>query len=236
MKEGFFKNILLKLIFLLLIISQIKCEEDFLEEGRGGRRDEDEDEDDRPDMMKMLEELKAEIQNINKDIAKYDTLIYVLVPVSCLLFLILLGLSAYEIFRCCKKKNEGDLIETTKNGNYLYSENNNFTNIKKSSTDSSSLKESQDNEVKNSFHSSKVTESNISKDVLKSDVFNSRKEKGNINESNNINPENGGYVAPSIEEMNNNQKKKEEEKFLTNTGDEGPGKQNENFMQNPFLK
>ena len=98
------------------------------------------------------------------------------------------------------------------------------------------MKESQDNEVKNSFHSSKVTESNISKDVLKSDVFNSRKEKGNINESNNINPENGGYVAPSIEEMNNNQKKKEEEKFLTNTGDEGPGKQNENLMMNPFLK
>ena len=236
MKEGFFKNILLKLFFLLLIISQIKCEEDFLEEGKGGRRDEDEDEDDRPDMMKMLEELKAEIQNINKDIAKYDTLIYVLVPVSCLLFLILLGLSAYEIFRCCKKINEGDLIETTKNGNYLYSENNNFTKLKNSSTDSSSLKESQDNEVKNSFHSSKITESNISKDVLKSDVFNSRKEKGNINESNNINPEIGGYVAPSIEEMNNNQKKKEEEKFLTNTGDEGPGKQNENFMQNPFLK
>ena len=63
------------------------------------------------------------------------------------------------------------------------------------------MKESQDKEVKNSFHSSKVTESNISKDVLKSDVFNSRKEKGNINESNNINPEIGGYVAPSIEEM-----------------------------------
>jgi hypothetical protein len=235
MKEGFFKNILLKLIFLLLIISQIKCEEDFLEEGRGGRRDEDEDEDDRPDMMKMLEELKAEIQNINKDIAKYDTLIYVLVPVSCLLFLILLGFSAYEIFRCCKKK-EGDLIDTTKNGNYLYSENNNFTKLKNSSTDSSSVKENQNQEVKNSFHSSKVTESIASKEVLKSDIFNSRKEKGNLNESNNLNPDVGGYVAPSIEEMNKNQQNKEEGKFLTNMGDEEPGKQKENFMPNPFLK
>ena len=235
MKEGFFKNNLLKLIFVLLIISQIKCEEDFLEEGRGGRRDEDEDEDDRPDMMKMLEELKAEIQNINKDIAKYDTLIYVLVPVSCLLFLFLLGFSAYEIFRCCKKK-EGDLIDTTKNGNYLYSENNNFTKLKNSSTDSSSVKENQNQEVKNSFHSSKVTESIASKEVLKSDVFNSRKEKGNLNESNNLNPDVGGYVAPSIEEMNKNQQNKEEGKFLTNMGDEEPGKQKENFMPNPFLK
>ena len=220
-----------------MIISQIKSDEDFLEEGRGRREDEDEDEgeDDRPDMMKMLEELKAEIQDINKDIAKYDTLIYMLIPVSCLLFLILLGFSIYEIIRCWKKK-EGDLNETTKNANYLYTENNNNIKLKNSSTDSSSLKGSQNKEVKNSFHSSKVTESIVSKDVLKSDVFNSRKEKGNINESNNLNPENGGYVAPSIEEMNNNQQKEKEEKFLTNTGDEGPGKQNENFMPNPFVK
>ena len=233
MKEGFY-NIWFLLIFLLIIISKIKSQEDFLDEDRGRREDEDED-DDRPDMMKVLEELKAQIQDLNKDIAKYDTLIYILVPVSCLLFLILLGLSAYEIFRSCKKK-QAELNEETKNGNYLYSENNNFTKLKNSSTDSSSVKENQNQEVKNSFHSSKVTESIASKEVLKSDVFNSRKEKGNLNESNNLNPDVGGYVAPSIEEMNKNQQNKEEGKFLTNMGDEEPGKQKENFMPNPFLK
>ena len=233
MKEGFY-NIWFPLIFLLMIISKIKSQEDFLDEDRGRREDEDED-DDRPDMMKVLEELKAQIQDLNKDIAKYDTLIYILVPVSCLLFLILLGLSAYEIFRSCKKK-QAELNEETKNGNYLYSENNNFTKLKNSSTDSSSVKENQNQEVKNSFHSSKVTESIASKEVLKSDVFNSRKEKGNLNESNNLNPDVGGYVAPSIEEMNKNQQNKEEGKFLTNMGDEEPGKQKENFMPNPFLK
>ncbi len=233
MKEGFY-NIWFLLIFLLMIISKIKSQEDFLDEDRGRREDEDED-DDRPDMMKVLEELKAQIQDLNKDIAKYDTLIYILVPVSCLLFLILLGLSAYEIFRSCKKK-QAELNEETKNGNYLYSENNNFTKLKNSSTDSSSVKENQNQEVKNSFHSSKVSESIASKEVLKSDVFNSRKEKGNLNESNNLNPDVGGYVAPSIEEMNKNQQNKEEGKFLTNMGDEEPGKQKENFMPNPFLK
>ena len=233
MKEGFY-NIWFLLIFLLMIISKIKSEEDFLDEDRGRREDEDED-DDRPDMMKVLEELKAQIQDLNKDIAKYDTLIYILVPVSCLLFLILLGLSAYEIFRSCKKK-QAELNEETKNGNYLYSENNNFSKLKNSSTDSSSVKENQNQEVKNSFHSSKVTESIASKEVLKSDIFNSRKEKGNLNESNNLNPDVGGYVAPSIEEMNKNQQNKEEGKFLTNMGDEEPGKQKENFMPNPFLK
>ena len=233
MKEGFY-NIWFLLIFLLMIISKIKSEEDFLDEDRGRREEEDED-DDHPDMMKVLEELKAQIQDLNKDIAKYDTLIYILVPVSCLLFLILLGLSAYEIFRSCKKK-QAELNEETKNGNYLYSENNNFTKLKNSSTDSSSVKENQNQEVKNSFHSSKVTESIASKEVLKSDVFNSRKEKGNLNESNNLNPDVGGYVAPSIEEMNKNQQNKEEGKFLTNMGDEEPGKQKENFMPNPFLK
>lgn len=235
MKESFYKNIWFLLIFLLMIISKVKSEEDFLDEDRGRREDEDED-DDRPDMMKVLEELKAQIQELNKDIAKYDTLIYILVPVSCLLFLILLGFSSYEIFRSCKKK-QAELNEEIKNGNYLYSENNNFTKLKNSSTDSSSIKENQNKEVKNSFHSSRVTESILSKDVLKSDVFNSRKEKGNIDESNNLNPEIGGYVAPSIEEMNNNQQKKNDEgKFLTNMGDEEPGKQKENFMPNPFLK
>ena len=233
MKEGFY-NIWFLLIFLLMIISKIKSQEDFLDEDRGRREDEDED-DDHPDMMKVLEELKAQIQDLNKDIAKYDTLIYILVPVSCLLFLILLGLSAYEIFRSCKKK-QAELNEETKNGNYLYSENNNFSKLKNSSTDSSSVKENQNQEVKNSFHSSKVTESIASKEVLKSDVFNSRKEKGNLNESNNLNPDVGGYVAPSIEEMNKNQQNKEEGKFLTNMGDEEPGKQKENFMPNPFLK
>ena len=237
MRENFYKNIFFQIIFLIIIITQIKSEEDILEERRPDDK-ENEDEDERPDMMKVLEDLKEEIQNLNRDITKYDTLIYMLVPISCLLFLILLGFSVYEIIKCCKNK-DGDLNETTKNGNYLHSENINNSKLKNSSTDSSSPRESQDKEVKNSFHSSKVTESLVSKDVLKSDVFNSRKEKEKEvgNESNYMNIENSGYVAPPIEvEKNHKKNNNEKEKFLTNKGDDEPDKKKNKIIPNPFLK
>ena len=237
MKEDFYKTIFFQISFLMMIITQIKSEEEALVSGRRWEDRENEDEDDHPDMMKLLDELKEDIQSLNKDIAKYDTLIYMLLPVSFLLFLIIVGFSIYEMIKCCKKK-EGDLIETTKTGNYLYSENMNNSKLKNSSTDSSSSRQSQKEEIKNSFHSSKVTESVVSKDVLKSDVFNSRREKGTEIKSNNINLNNSGYVAPSIEEIkeNNQENDDEEGKFLTNKGDEDPGKKNDNLMSNPFVK
>jgi len=166
--------------------------------------------------MKILIDLKEEIQNISKDIAKYDTLIYLLVPGSCLLFLIILSISIYEIIKCCKK-NDGNSIETTENGLYLYSKNN--SKLKTSSTDSSSPQESQNNELKNSFNSSKMTESNISKDILKSGIYGIQNSKGNYYESNNVNQEKGEYVAPSIMEVNDNQQRNDEkEKYFTNDG------------------
>ena len=45
-------------------------------------------------------------------------------PVSCLLFLILIGFAIYEIIKCCKA-NKGELIETSKNRNYTHIDNSN---------------------------------------------------------------------------------------------------------------
>ena len=166
--------------------------------------------------MKILIDLKEQIQNLNKDIVKYDTLIYLLVPGSCHLFLIILILSIYEIVKYCKKKN-GDIMETTENSLYLYSKNN--SKLKTSSTDSSSPQESQNQELKNSFNSSKMAESIISKHILKSGIYDNPNTKGNYYESNDANQEKGEYVAPSIMEANDNQHRNEEkEKYFTNDG------------------
>ena len=212
MQKDFYKYISFSIIFFLIIIPNTKSEEE-INQGGNGRRDDD---DRHPDFMKILIDLKEEIQNISKDIAKYDTLIYLLVPGSCLLFLIILSISIYEIVKCCKK-NDGNSIETTENGLYLYSKNN--SKLKTSSTDSSSPQESQNNELKNSFNSSKMTESNISKDILKSGIYGIQNSKGNYYESNNVNQEKGEYIAPSIMEVNDNQQRNDEkEKYFTNDG------------------
>lgn len=207
MQKDFYKYISFSIIFLSIIIPNTKSEEE-INQGGNGRRDDD---DRHPDFMKILIDLKEEIQNISKDIAKYDTLIYLLVPGSCLLFLIILSISIYEIIKCCKK-NDGNSIETTENGLYLYSKNN--SKLKTSSTDSSSPQESQNNELKNSFNSSKMTESNISKDILKSGIYGIQNSKRDYYESNK-----GEYVAPSIMEVNDNQQRNDEkEKYFTNDG------------------
>ena len=211
MKKYFYKYISFQIIFLLIILPNIKGNGVINKDGNGRR-----DDDGRPDIMKILIDLKEEIQNISKDIAKYDTLIYLLVPGSCLLFLIILSISIYEIIKCCKK-NDGNSIETTENGLYLYSKNN--SKLKTSSTDSSRPQERQNNELKNSFNSSKMTESNISKDILKSGIYGIQNSKGNYYESNNVNQEKGEYVAPSIMEVNDNQRRNDEkEKYFTNDG------------------
>ena len=211
MQKDFYIYISFSIIFLLIIIPNTKGNEE-INEGGNGRRDDD----GRPDIMKILIDLKDEIQNLNKDIAKYDTLIYLLVPGSCLLFLILLSLSIYEIVKCCKKK-DGDIVETTENGLCLYSKNN--SKLKTSSTDSSSPQESQNQELKNSFNSSKMTESIISKHILKSGIYDNPNSNENYYESNDANQEKGEYVAPSIMEVNVDQQRNEEkEKYLTNDG------------------
>ena len=196
MKKYFYKYISFQIIFLLIILPNIKGNGVINKDGNGRR-----DDDGRPDIMKILIDLKEEIQNLSRDIAKYDTLIYLLVPVSCLLFLIILGFSIHELVKFCKKDNE-DLKESTKNGLYLYSKN--ISKMKTSSTDLSSSKESQVKDLQNSFNSSKMTESIISKDILK---------------SYSVNQEKSQYVAPSVKEINDNQQRNDEnEKYLTNSG------------------
>ena len=195
MKKYFYKYISFQIIFLLIILPNIKGNGVINKDGNGRR-----DDDGRPDIMKILIDLKEEIQNLSRDIAKYDTLIYLLVPVSCLLFLIILGFSIHELVKFCKKDNE-DLKESTKNGLYLYSKN--ISKMKTSSTDLSSSKENQVKDLQNSFNSSKMTESIISKDILKSDSVNQEKSQ---------------YVAPSVKEINDNQQRNDEnEKYLTNS-------------------
>jgi len=52
-----------------------------------------------PDNMKVLEHLRFELQEINTEIAKFDTLIYILIPT-----VIILILTIYEIIKCARKK------------------------------------------------------------------------------------------------------------------------------------
>ena len=92
MKEFSFKNIF-QFNFLIFILSQIKCEENFTENKRDIDRSDinpKPEPEPQPDMIEVLEELKEDIQNISKEIAQYDTLIYILIPFATLLFLIYL--------------------------------------------------------------------------------------------------------------------------------------------------
>ena len=238
MKKYFYRITLFQIKLLFFIISEIKSVENILKENHFNQSDKDDDDDDDnpPDMMKILEDLKNDIQNLSKDIAKYDTLIYVFIPTIAVLFLIIIGIIIYEVIKCCRK-DEGDLIEPFKASNLIYGDenNNNSSKLKNSSTNSSGSNDSKDKKIKNSFHSSKLTESNVSKDVLKSNLNISAKdkEKESIKVSNSLNNNdegNNGYVAPPIEDINNNG-----EKFLTNNGEE-PEKNKSNLIENPFLK
>ena len=159
MKEFSIKNIF-QFNFLIFILSQIKCEENFTK----NKRDTDKSDinphpepEPQPDMIEVLEELKEDIQNISKEIAQYDTLIYILIPFATLLFLIFGAFILYEIIKCCKKK-ESELNEETKNSSFVRSDNNNLSKSKNSLTDSSSLRNDKNNQVKNSFQYSKESE------------------------------------------------------------------------------
>ena len=141
MKEFSIKNIF-QFNFLIFILSQIKCEENFTK----NKRDTDKSDinphpepEPQPDMIEVLEELKEDIQNISKEIAQYDTLIYILIPFATLLFLIFGAFILYEIIKCCKKK-ESELNGETKNSSFVRSDNNNLSKSKNSLTDSSSLR------------------------------------------------------------------------------------------------
>ena len=156
-------------------------------------------------MMKILEELKGEIQNINKDLAKYDTLIYILAPTSCLLFLILIGLAIYEIIKCCKA-TKGELIETSKNRNYTHTDynNQNYYYQIKYFPDEQTV---QNDEIQNSNRSSKFSKKTNQKVILISNKY--RVNDIIVEESN----ESVGLSADDYKQDNKN------EKFLTNKGE-----------------
>ena len=133
MRNNYQKNIL-QIINIFFIIPRINS----------FNRDEKNDGPDRqPDNMKILEELKSELQVITTEIAKFDTIIYILIPTTIILFLIIIGFSIYEITKCMRKK-ETLLIDDKKY----------FSQLMDSSSDSSSTKKksnknSNNNEIKN---------------------------------------------------------------------------------------
>jgi hypothetical protein len=71
MKNFFYKYIFFVAKILLFIIPEIKSQD---------RKTDKTDDKDIPDDMELLENLKIEIKEITKEIAKYDTLIYILIP------------------------------------------------------------------------------------------------------------------------------------------------------------
>ena len=213
-----FKKNIFQIIYILFIIARTKC---FNKDDKNGGSDGP------PDNMKVLEELKNELQMITTEIAKFETIIYILIPTAIILFLILLGLTIYEIVKCMHKK-ETILIDDKKY----------FSQLLDSSSDSSSQKKkSNNNEIKNSFHSSTVTESINSNNLKQSEVFNSLNDNINIKDSN-INSSNNrslsGCEAPLVQELKP-QLNKEENKFYTNDGEED-GNENIKFVTNPFVK
>jgi len=222
MKVYFYKNIFFKIIFLFLKLIQINCNEEQKKERKIKIIENKEDEDYHPDMMKILVDLKIEIQNIYKDIAKYDTLIYLLAPTCCLLFLIIIGFVIYEIIKYCKKE---DLNETSKISNYSYSDDNNQNNyyeIKYFLNEEPNQKK----ENQNSNHTSKLAERLNSKKLLISNKY-------RVNDI--IVEESNESVGHSIEETNSDKSDDKDEKVLTNEGVEEEGK-DKKFVPNPFLK
>ena len=222
MKGIFYKNIFFKIIFLFLKVIQMKCNEEEKKERKIKIVENKENEDYHPDMMKILIDLKIEIQNIYKDIAKYDTLIYLLAPTCCLLFLIIIGFVIYEIIKYCKKE---DLNETSKISNYSYSDDNNQNNyyeIKYFLNEEPNQKK----ENQNSNHTSKLAEKLNSKKLLISNKY-------RVNDI--IVEESNESVGHSVEEANSDKSDDKDEKVLTNIGEEEQGK-DKKFVPNPFLK
>lgn len=213
-----FKKNIFQIINILFIIERTKC---FNIDGKNGGSDGP------PDNMKVLEELKNELQMITTEIAKFETIIYILIPTAIILFLILFGLTIYEIIKCLRKK-ETILIDDKKY----------FSQLLDSSSDSSSQKKkSNNNEIKNSFHSSTVTDSINSNNLKQSEVLNSLNDNINVKDSNikaSNNRSLSGCEAPLVQELKP-QWNKEENKFYTNDGEED-GNENIKFVTNPFVK
>lgn len=221
MKHYFF-IILIQYLLLTQVKSKYGDDDD-----HGGR------DDDFPDMMELLEELEEDIKDLNKDLAKYDTLIYILIPTVCILFLIFIFILIFELVkRCNKGGNEKKIIETT--GYTKTFDPDNYSQLKESTADTLSPKGTDTGKVQNSLQSSNMTKSYGSKnlDNLDNDIQN---EKPKFEESNNINNikdiSMSGAVAPVIQETLPYSNKNE--RFLTNNGNDDDNNNISN-MTNPF--
>ena len=220
MKEYSYKSIfLLSFLYQFFFLKSIFCKK------TGKDRYETTKKDDIPhELLEELENLKSEIQDLSKNISKYDTLIYVLIPTAIILFLIFIGLLIYEIIKKCRKKSQ-NLNKQNRNSVDLYEDNNNqYINTE-------NLQITQKCFSKSSLSSTKLYESN---DISRSqNVLNQRNE--NIVESKEFTKENiNSFEAPVIGGSNNNQ---QEEIFLTNSGENDKG-EDEKYknISNPFLK
>lgn len=220
MKEYSYKSIfLLSFFYQFFFLKSIFCKK------TGKDRYETTKKDDIPhELLEELENLKSEIQDLSKNISKYDTLIYVLIPTAIILFLIFIGLLIYEIIKKCRKKSQ-NLNKQKRNSVVLYEDNNNqYINTE-------NLQITQKCFSKSSLSSTNLYESN---DISRTQNFlNQRNE--NIVESKEYNKENiNSFEAPVIGGSNNNQ---QDENFLTNSGENDKG-EDEKYknISNPFLK
>ena len=212
------KNIFQIIKHLLFIITQITCLD----------KEEKSDDKDQPDKNKILGQLQAELQEINTEIAKFNTIIYILIPTAIILFLIIIGFSIYEIIKCIRKKKI-DLIEDNK---YL-------NPIMDSFSESSTKKRCQNNEIKDSFHSSKMSDSMNSNNLKQSDFINSFNENINIKVSSDSNDRSlSGCEAPLVNDLENKENNNNnQDKHLTNKGDNNENEnKNVKYIPNPFLK
>ena len=85
----------ISIIFQILLITIINSK--YQTNNYNDKREEQE-------MMEKLQELEEDIKDLNKDIAKYDTLIYILIPTVCILVIIFIAILIYELIKRCNNR------------------------------------------------------------------------------------------------------------------------------------
>ena len=184
------------------------------------------------DMMEKLQELEEDIKDLNKDIAKYDTLIYILIPTVCILVIIFIAILIYELIkRCNNRENKQKIIETTGYTKTFDPDNYNYSEIKDTTTNTTSPKGT--DSVQNSLQASNMSKE-LDSNKYNNDSNNIQNEKPKLKESNNINNikdiSMSGAVAPAIQDTLTYTNKNDE--FFTNKGTDDNN--NKSIMSNPY--
>ena len=214
----------ISIIFQILLITIINSK--YQTNNYNDKREEQE-------MMEKLQELEEDIKDLNKDIAKYDTLIYILIPTVCILVLIFIIILVCELIkRCNNRENKNKITETT--GYYTKTfdpDNYNYSEIKDTTTNTTSPKGT--DSVQNSLQASNLSKE-LGSNNYNNDDNNIQNEKPKLKESNNINNikdiSMSGAVAPAIKDTLTYTNKNEE--FFTNKGTDDSN--NKSMMSNPF--